>query len=364
MDLGEYEAAGLYDPTAPDADQRVDLLEFLQDEGCSLEEMVAANARGRLFALAGDRQIIPDRDQFSLAQIADEVGMPITDIHAIWRALGMVTPADDDPVASPEDVAAIQLVAEMSGLLGLPGVLGIARVMAASLTRIAEATATAVRGQLPSLAIEASGSEAATARTFADVAGFVPRMGNALDAFFRHHLEAARMNWERSDSRDLLESGGLRVAVGFADLSGFTGLTEGLSMTELTNLLTVFEEVADDIVRAEEGRVVKFIGDAVMYVAHDAGAGVRIAQGLIEAARLRSMNARAGVTIGVVLPLEGDFFGPVVNLAARLVAMAEPGEVLVTEEVADKLGDDVTAVGLGPRAVRGFTRAIEVASLR
>jgi len=237
-------------------------------------------------------------------------------------------------------------------------------VIASSLTRISEAIATAVRGQLPSLAIEGSGSEVTTARTFSGVAGFVPRTGNALDAFFRHHLEAARMNWERSDSRDLLESGGLRVAVGFADLSGFTGLTEGLSMSELTSLLTVFEEVADDLVRAEEGRVVKFIGDAVMYVAHDAGAGVRIAQGLIEAARMRGMNARAGVTIGVVLPLEGDFFGPVVNLAARLVAMAEPGEVLVTNDVIDKLGEDVISVDLGPKMVRGFTRAIEVASLR
>jgi class 3 adenylate cyclase len=364
VDLGEYEAAGLYDPASPEADQRRELLAFLESQGCSLEEMIAANQRGRLFALAGDRQIIPDRDQYSLADVAADVGMSLTDVHAIWRALGMVTPPDDEPVASAADVEAIRLVSEMAGLLGLSGVLGIARVIAASLTRIAEATATAVRGQLPTLAIEASGSEAATARTFAGVAGYVPRMGHALDAFFRHHLEAARMNWERSDSRDLLDSGGLRAAVGFADLSGFTGMTEGLSMPELTSLLTVFEEVADDIVRAEEGRVVKFIGDAVMYVAHDAPAGVRIAQNLIEAARIRGMNARAGVTIGVVLPLEGDFFGPVVNLAARLVGMAEPGEILVTHEVVDRLGGGVAAVGLGPRAVRGVTRAIEVASLR
>jgi class 3 adenylate cyclase len=364
VDLGAYEAAGLYDPDSPEADQRRELLEFLEEQGCTLEEMIAANQRGRLFALAGDRQVIPGRDQSSLADIADEVGMSIADVRSIWRALGMVNPPDDEPVASAADVEAVRLVAEMSGLLGLSATLGIARVMAASLTRIAEAAATAVRGQLPSLAIEGSGSEAATARTWADVAGFVPRMANALDAFYRHHLEAARMNWERSDSRDLLESGGLRVAVGFADLSGFTGMTEGLSMAELTSLLTVFEEVADDIVRADEGRVVKFIGDAVMYVAHDAAAGVRIAQGLLEAARIRGMNARAGVTIGVVLPLEGDFFGPVVNLAARLVAMADPGEILVTQDVIERLGEGVVAVDLGPRAVRGFTRAIEVASLR
>lgn len=364
MDLGAYEAAGLYDATWPEAAQRVELLEFLEAEGCSLEEMIAANERGRLFALAGDRKVIPERDQFSLVQIADRVGMPIADVRSIWRALGMVSPADDEPVASPDDVAAIELVASIAGLIGLPGVLGIARVMAASLTRIAEAASTAVRGQVPGLALEHTSSELTTAKTWVGIAEFVPRLAQSLDAFFRHHLEAARMNWERSDSRDLLESGGLRVAVGFADLSGFTGMTEGLSMEELTGLLTVFEEVADDIVRGEQGRVVKYIGDAVMYVAHDAGSGVRIAQALIDAARMRGMNARAGVTVGVVLPLEGDYFGPVVNLAARLVAMAEPGEVLVTNDVIDKLGDDVTAVALGPKAVRGFTRAIEVASLR
>lgn len=364
MDLAAYQAAGLYDPDSPQAEERAELLAFLEAEGCTVAEMVTANARGRLFALAGDRQIIPERDQYSLRQIAADVALPVDDVRAIWRALGMVSPDDDDPVAAPEDLATIRLVAEMSQLIGLSGVLGICRVLASSLTRVAEATATAVRTQLPDLAIEGSGSEVATARAFAAVAGYVPRMGSALDAFWRHHLEAARMNWERSDSHDLLGSGGVRSAVGFADLSGFTGLTEGLSMSELTSLLTVFEEVADDIVRGEDGRVVKFIGDAVMYVAHDANAAVRIALDLIAAARMRGMNARAGVTVGVVLPLEGDFFGPVVNLAARLVGMAAPGEVLVTDDVVARLEDTSAVVSLGPKAVRGFTRAVEVASLR
>ncbi|HVS67589.1 MAG TPA: adenylate/guanylate cyclase domain-containing protein, partial [Mycobacteriales bacterium] len=129
-------------------------------------------------------------------------------------------------------------------------------------------------------------------------------------------------------------------------------------------LLTVFEVVADGIVREEDGRVVKYIGDAVMYVTHDASSAVRVAQRLLGAAEMRGMQARAGVTVGVALALEGDFFGPVVNLAARLVAMAGPGEVLVTDEVIARLEDKVEAVPLGPRVVRGFTNEIEVARLR
>jgi class 3 adenylate cyclase len=364
MDVGAFAEAGLYDAAAPDAAVRLELLEYLIAEGCTIEEMVAANARGRLFALTGDRVVIPGRDEFSLADVAASTGSDLTTVAAIWRALGFVDAVPDEPVASRGDVEAISTVVEMAALVGLPGVLGICRVVASSLTRISDATSSAVRAQLPALALEGATSEVETARTFAAVATFVPRMGAALDALFRHHLESARMNWERSDSFDLADSGGVRVGVGFTDLSGFTGLTESLSLPELSSLLTVFEEVADDVVRAEHGRVVKYIGDAVMYVTNDAPAAVRVAEGLLAAAQIRGMQARAGVAVGTVLALEGDYFGPVVNLAARLAAMAEPGEVLVTGEVVARLGSDVATVALGSREVRGFTQAIEVSRLR
>ncbi|HVU62262.1 MAG TPA: adenylate/guanylate cyclase domain-containing protein [Mycobacteriales bacterium] len=364
MDLGELEAAGLYDPAAPNADARRELLAYLVDLGCTLEEMVAANERGRLFALAGDRVILPGREQYSLADISLATNASIADIRAIWRALGYVEAEDDEPVASADEVAAVQVCADMAALLGIQGVLGVCRVVASSLARVADATSTAVRAQVPQLALGVSGSEVVTARTFAGVATFVPRIGHALDTLFRHQLEVARMHWERSDSGDLADSHGVRVGVGFADLSGFTSLTEGMTMTELSQLLNGFEQVAEDVVRRGDGRVVKYIGDAVMYVTHDATAAVRVAQGLIEAARIRGMQARAGVAVGVALALAGDYFGPVVNLAARLVAIASAGEILVTDEVVSQVGGAVAADALGPRSIRGFSHEIEIARLR
>jgi class 3 adenylate cyclase len=364
VDLGEYEAAGLYDPSSPEAESRAELLAYLVEIGCTLEEMVAADARGRLFALAGDRVIIPGRDQFSLGDISATTGTPLGDIRAIWRALGYVDAPDDEPVASLEELEAVRVCADMSALLGMPGVLGVCRVVASSLSRVADATSTSVRTQVPQLALGVSGSETVTARTFAGIATFVPRMGHALDTLFRHHLEVARMHWERSDSVDLADSAGVRVGVGFADLSGFTGLTEGLSMAELSQLLTGFEEVAEDVVRGNDGRVVKFIGDAVMYITHDATAAVRVAQGLVEAAHIRGLEARAGVAVGVVLALQGDYFGPVVNLAARLVALAGAGEIFVTDDVVERIGGAVETDSLGARAIRGFSNEIAIARLR
>jgi class 3 adenylate cyclase len=361
--VGEWATAGLYDESAPDALQRLDLLAYLTELGCSLEEMVAANERGRLFALSGDRVIVPGRDQFSLLDIADETEADLDDVRRIWRALGYVDAADEAKVASPADVTAVRTIIELSALVGVPSALGVCRVIASSMARVADAIATSVRGVLPELALDVAGSEVATARAFGGVAEAVPRTAQVLDASFRHHIEVARMNWERSDSGDLVDSSGVRIAVGFADLSGFTGLTENLTMTELSGLLTVFEEVAEEIVRGEQGRVVKYIGDAVMYVTPDALAAVRVALGLVGAADMRGMAARAGVAFGEVLALEGDFFGPVVNLAARLVSMADPGEILTTAEVASRLDGAIATRSLGLREVRGFTQAIEVAQL-
>jgi class 3 adenylate cyclase len=363
MDVGAFAAAGLYDEGAADAPQRLELLEYLVSLGCTVEEMVAANHRGRLFALSGDRVTIPGRDEFSLQDIAERTGGELEAVVKIWRALGFVEPAPDEGVACEADIAAVQTTLDLAEVMGLPTALGVCRVIAASLARISDAISSAVRGRLPDLALEVAGSEVATARTFGAVAEFVPRTGQALDTLFRHHLEHARMNWERTDSGDLAALGGVRLGIGFADLSGFTGLTESLSLPELSNLLTVFEEVADDIVRDQHGRVVKYIGDAVMYVTPDAGGAVRVAQGLLHAAQIRGMQARAGVAAGVVLALEGDYFGPVVNLAARLTAMAEAGEILLTADVAERLGDAVATVALGAREVRGFTQQVEVARL-
>jgi class 3 adenylate cyclase len=364
VDLGEFEAAGLYDPADPQAPARAELLAYLVDLGCTVEEMVAANERGRLFALAGDRLIVPGRDQFSLSDISLATNTPLADIRAIWRALGYVDAPDDEPVASPDEVEAVRVCADMAALLGVSGVLGVCRVVASSLARVADATSTAVRGQVPQLALGVSGSEVVTARTFAGVATFVPRMGRALDTVFRHHLEVARMHWERSDSGDLADTSGVRIGVGFADLSGFTGLTEGMSMAELSQLLTGFEEVAENVVRSGDGRIVKYIGDAVMYVTHDAATAVRIAQGLLQAARVRGLHARAGVAVGVALALQGDYFGPVVNLAARLVTIAGADEILVTDDVVEQVGGAVHADALGPRSIRGFSQEIEISRVR
>jgi class 3 adenylate cyclase len=364
MDRGALEDAGLYDPAAPDAAERLELIEFLVEQGCSLDEMTAANERGRLFALAGDRVIRPGRDIFTLAEVAEQIGCPVEEIRALWRAFGLVVAEADRPVASVADVDMLRTAVGMTAFLGREATLGLARVMGSSMARVGDAASTSVRGQMPSMSVAVSGSEIETARAFAGIAGAVPALGRVLDTLFRHHLENARMHFERTDSWDVVGEGGIRCGVGFTDLCGFTGLTQQLSMDSLSQLLSRFEEIATDVVNDLGGRLVKFIGDAVMFVAADAQTAVTIADALVEAARVRGLTARGGVTVGTALALDGDYFGPIVNLAARLVALAEPGTVLVSDEVAERLHGARVAVPLGPQQIRGFDDPVSVSRLQ
>ena len=363
VDLEALTAAGLYDADAPDADERRELLEFLTAQGCSVAEMQAAHERGRLFALAGDRLIRPDRDQHTLAEVAEIVGAAVDDVRAVWRAFGLVDPGADTPVASPADVDMIRLHFEMATLFGFDGSLGMARVMGGAMARIGDASSTMVRGRLPAMSVAVSGSELTTAQAFAAVAAYVPRLGQTIDTLFRHHLESARMHFERTESWDVVGDGGIRVGVGFADLCGFTGLTQQLKLEQLSQLLTRFEEVASEVVHDHGARLVKFIGDAVMYVATDAVTAVAVAEALLEAAQERGMTARAGVTVGTALALDGDYFGPVVNLAARLVALADPGAVLISQPVVERLNGRRQLVDLGPQLIRGFDDPVHVSRL-
>jgi class 3 adenylate cyclase len=363
IDLDALSAAGLYDAASPEAGERRQLLEFLLAEGCTVEEMVAAHERGRLFALAGDRVVRPGRDQLTLTEVADQVGSPLEEVQAVWRAFGLVVGGPELPVASVDDVDMVRTALGMSAVLGREATLGLARVMGSAMARVGDAASTSVRGQFPSMSIAASGSELETARAFAGIAAAVPAIGRAMDTLFRHHLESARMHFERTDSWDVVGAGGIRVAVGFADLCGFTGLSQQLSMDGLSQLLTRFEEVAADVVADHGGRLVKFLGDAVMYVTTDAVTAVAVAEDLVDAAEQRGLKARAGVTVGTALALDGDYFGPIVNLAARLVAVAEAGQVLASDPVVERLGDRRTTIPLGPQRLRGFDDPVPVSRL-
>jgi adenylate cyclase len=103
-----------------------------------------------------------------------------------------------------------------------------------------------------------------------------------------------------------------------------------------------FEELAHDTVVALGGRVVRMIGDEVMFVVPTADSGAQIGLSLAEAYSDDYLlsDVRVALAVGPVLVKDGDYYGPVVNLASRLVNVAHPGTVLVSDEFRDALADE------------------------
>ena len=191
------------------------------------------------------------------------------------------------------------------------------------------------------------------ARANAEAAALVPTATATLDILLRAHIIAAR----RSLLGDVDEAGyeTQRMCVGFVDLVGSTALTLRLSTRELGAVLTTFEHTAADAVTAGGGRVVKLIGDEVLFTASDESAGCRIGLDLASIFRDHPTvpAVRVGLAAGDVLLRDGDVFGPVVNLAARAVKVAGPDEVVAPLEVATA-ADGVVAGPLGQRELKGF----------
>jgi adenylate cyclase len=177
-----------------------------------------------------------------------------------------------------------------------------------------------------------------------------------LEQVWRRHLQAAaRRRLLRGDGED---SPGL--VVGFADLVGFTALAQQVTDEELAEVVDQFERLAYDVVVAGGGRVVKMIGDEVMFLVEDPVMAAEIALGLADASRDAAGlgDVRVGMAMGPVLEREGDAYGTTVNLASRATAIAYPGTVVVSPELRDALAEhpDFAFRNMRPRFLKHIGR--------
>lgn len=165
----------------------------------------------------------------------------------------------------------------------------------------------------------------------------LPELQEFLVYVWRRQLAAATGRVvQAADDEEMVDR---RLAVGFADLVGFTRLTRRLEEEELGELVEAFETTSADLVAAHGGRLIKTLGDEVLFAADDAGTAGEIALRLVEAmAQDTTMPAlRVGIAFGTVTTRMGDVFGTTVNLASRLTSIAPKDAVLVDGAFAQEL---------------------------
>ncbi len=356
-DVDRFVAAGLYDPGQPHAEQRLTLLRRLIVAGHDLDEMVDVDRSGWLPGL-----VLEDlRDSFATMtgrEVGEAVDQPLDDLEAYWTANGLPTPDPDELAYTPEDVTMFAALRELRDSIGPDGAYPLLRVVGSSFARISDAVISMFDIAL-SASVGDDAGDLEVAAALLTVAEQLDETEPALTRILEHHLNAAVRRWRMAKSAG--EGSELvRYAVGFVDLVGYTRLTRALGAADLAGLLAEFEAAAFASVAAHDGRVVKLIGDEVMFVTHDPVAACDVAIRLIEWFGLRGAEPRGGVAVGTVVSRGGDFFGEPVNLAARLCDVAVPGEVLVTEEVA---AGGAPCEPAGRRLLKGFDEPVRTFSV-
>jgi adenylate cyclase len=311
---------------------------ILEDLGCTDEEIDRAVADDVVDLLMVDRLLVPDTRHLTQADVASITGEPVELVHRFWRALGFLDLAEDDPALGEMDVEAVRLFQAMveMGLVDRDVSVQIARVIGLSMARIASAQTRP--GATPLLG--SSGDSVLDADQFARQAdASIPAVARLLEYVWRRHLQAATRRAMLRRARGESEGRRVQMAIGFADMVGFTVLSQHLGDDELAAVVARFEELAQDTVVALGGRVVKMIGDEVMFVVPSATAAADIGLSLAEAYAGDDLlsDIRVGLAIGPVLEHDGDYYGPVVNLAGRVVNVARPGTVVVSDEFRTQL---------------------------
>ena len=309
--------------------------------GCTDEEIDRAVDDDVVDLLVVDRLLVPTSHRLTQADVSDITSIPADQARRFWRALGFLDVGDDDPAFTDLDLQAVRTFQGMvaMGLVDVDAAVQMARVIGTSMARIAEAEATP--GATPF--VSSSGDSIIDADRFAAGASdSIPAMAWLLEYVWRRHLQAATRRAMLARSRGLADGARQVMAVGFADMVGFTVLSQHLGDAELAAIVARFEELAHDTVVALGGRVVKMIGDEVMFVVENPTNAARIGLSLAEAYASDDLlsDVRVALAVGPILVQEGDLYGPVVNLASRLVAVAHPGTVLVSDELRTALVED------------------------
>jgi adenylate cyclase len=289
-----------------------------------------------------ERTILGELPVYTADDVAEATGITIDQARRLWRALGFpdrglevaFTQADADAVST--------LVEQVdSGLIDFDAAVTLTRAVGQTMARLAD-------WQVATLVHRAG---------LHHIEEMNAPFERLLVYVWRRHLAAAlaRVQTPAAGEEEGLQA--TRMTVGFADIVGFTELSNELSQSRIGDLVEIFESRCADVVASQRGRVIKTLGDAVLFVNDDPVQAFDTAQGIIAVVGRdsRMPDVRVGLATGSVVMRLGDVFGPPVNLASRMTAVARRNRVIVDQATADLLpADQFETRRLPARPVRGF----------
>jgi adenylate cyclase len=334
----------------------------MRDRGHSLQSIRKASEEGRL-AYAYADELFPETDhQYTIKEAARESGLEPALIERIITAIGF--PARAESVSEQD----LQLLRYASAALeaGFPlvAMLQVIRVYGQAIAQVADAEVRLFHLYVHEPLMRSGSSELEVAEQMEDLSKvLLPLASPVLDQihqrYLQHFIEQDIVGHMESDlDGAAADLGRIRVAIAFADLTGYTRLTEEEGELEALDALERFVEAVEATL-PDTARVVKLIGDEVMIVGSDPSALIDWAVGFTQLMSERPVP-RIGLHYGEALYRDGDYYGRDVNIASRIAERSGGGEVLVTRPVVEQAGPHLEFDRIGEIKLKGFSEPTEM----
>jgi len=301
--------------------------------------------------------ILGDSPDLTSEDIAQATGVTVEQARRLWRALGFPD-AGTQAAFTPADLEALSTLvgAVHQGAIDFDTAVRLTRAVGQTMAKLAdwEVATLAPRVEQLEAGDEATGSRIGSALRLVEQVG-VP-FEHLLIYSWRRHLAAAvgRLEALGAADEDLFTT---QVTVGFADLVSFTALSNEMDEDRIGDMVEVFESRCADVVAARHGRVIKTLGDSVLFISEDPVRAMDIALSIVDVIGhdKRLPDVRIGMATGLVVMRMGDVYGPPVNMAARLTGVARRNRVITDPKTADLLPvSQFDTRDLPPRPLRGF----------
>jgi len=304
-----------------------------------------------------ERAILGQEPEFNALEVAAATGVTLEEARRLWRALGFPEHGLENAYTDADTEALSTMISAVrADLIDFDLAVNLTRAVGQTMARLADWEVSTLVSRVDELAADPDSDEGRTGSALRLIEQIKDPFEDLLIYVWRRHLAAAvaRVEALRSNAEDLNT---VQLTVGFADIVSFTALSNRLTEERIGDLVELFESRCSDVVTAQGGRVIKSIGDSVLFVSEDPIGAYDIAEGIINVVGRdpRMPDIRLGLATGSVVMRLGDVFGPPVNLAARLTAVARRNRIIIDATTAALLpDDDFETRRLPARPVRGF----------
>jgi adenylate cyclase len=349
------------------AASHVRIVARLRERGHTVQRIREASQSGKL-AFGYIDELLPSSEaRYTLGEVSREIDLDPALIGRLIAAMGLSAPSTEE--ISEQDLQVLRYGAEvLAAGFPLPALLQLVRVYGQAMAQVADAEVRLfhlylheplMRDGVPGVEV-AQAMEGMTREMLPFAVPFINYLHGRMLGYFVEQDVIGHIESDLDDE-ETAEEGRMRVAIAFADLAGYTKLTEEQGEAQAVDAVERFVETVEHTLPID-ARVIKTLGDEVMVVGADAGALTGWAVGLVGKLPDGSPPPRIGIHSGAAIYRDGDYYGREVNRAARVVARAAGGEVLATRPVVDAASrqDGLEFELIGEVVLKGFTEPTEL----